>query len=109
MVVVSVPTSDPTLLAPYLGFGDWNDCPSPALHAAFARRWGDAWGATPVAIAGDVVEYRVARPITKREQALAVAEEQYAYCPDIVLQGTQTLEGLASGLIGARYWFFWWD
>jgi hypothetical protein len=27
----------------------------------------------------------------------------------ILLQGTETIERLAASLIGARYWFFWWD
>jgi hypothetical protein len=55
------------------------------------------------------VEYRVVHPITDREQAITVALEQFYYCPDIVLQGTETIERLASSLLRARYWFFWWD
>jgi hypothetical protein len=62
-----------------------------------------------VAFAGDVVEYRVARPVGAQEQAMELALEQFAYCPDIVLQGTETLERLAAEILGARRWFFWWD
>jgi Domain of unknown function (DUF4253) len=109
IVIALLPIAEPALAALHLGYGDWNDCPSPVVHAAFARRWAVSCGAVPVAFAGDVVEYRVAHPIGTREQALAIALEQFAYCPDIVLQGTETIERLAADLIGARYWFFWWD
>ncbi|MEA2917821.1 MAG: hypothetical protein QOJ15_9902 [Bradyrhizobium sp.] len=47
----------------------------------------------------------VAHPISAREQAIALALEQFAYCPDIVLQGTETIERLAASLTGARYWW----
>ena len=109
IVVALVPTTEPGLLAPYLRYGDWNDCPSSAVHAAIARRWTGAYGATPVAFAGDVIECRVARPVATQEQAMELALEQFAYCPDIVLQGTQTLECLAAEILGSQYWFFWWD
>lgn len=109
IVVAAVPTADPSLVALHLGFGDWNDCPSPVAHAAIARRWWRQQGAIPVAFAGDIVEYRVAHPITTPEQATAIALEQFAYCPDSVLQGTETMERLAANLIGARFWSFWWD
>jgi hypothetical protein len=109
VVIGLVPTSEPALVPLRLGYGNWNDCPAPAVHAAFARRWKAQYGAIPVAFAGDIVEYRVAHPITDREQAITVALEQFYYCPDIVLQGTETIERLAASLLEARYWFFWWD
>jgi Domain of unknown function (DUF4253) len=109
LVIGLVPTREPALVPLRLGYGDWNDCPAPVIHAALARRWSTLCGAIPVAFAGDVVEYRIAHPITGREQAITIAFEQFAYCPDIVLQGTETIERLAAGLLEARYWFFWWD
>jgi hypothetical protein len=109
VVVGLVPAGEPALVPLRLGYGDWNDCPAPVIHAAFARRWSALCGAIPVAFAGDVVEYRIANPITDREQAIMVGLEQFAYCPDIVLQGTETIERLAASLLGARHWFFWWD
>jgi hypothetical protein len=109
VVVALVPTAEPALVALHLGYGDWNECPPPIVHAAIARRWSAAHGAAPAAFAGDIVEYRVARPIDSREQAIELALEQFAYCPDIILQGTETVERLAAELLGARYWSFWWD
>jgi hypothetical protein len=109
VIVAIVPVAEPALVAARLEYGGWNDCPSPVVHAAMARRWSAAYGAVPAVFARDVVEYHVARPIATREQALVVALEQFAYSPDIVLQGTETIEKLAADLIGSKHWFFWWD
>jgi len=35
--------------------------------------------------------------------------EQFAFCPDLVWQGTGKLEKLAEQLVGAVNWSFWWD
>ena len=37
------------------------------------------------------------------------ARRMYAFCPDIVDQGTGTVESLADGLKESRELFFWWD
>ncbi len=109
LVVALIPTTEPSLIAIFLNFGDWNGSPAPVIHAAMARRWNRSYGAVPVAFSNTTVEFRVARPVATHEAAIALALEHFAYCPDIVLQGTKTIERLAASLIGARYWFFWWD
>jgi hypothetical protein len=38
-----------------------------------------------------------------------VGHEHYAYAPDIVDQGTETIDALAAGLLGGTAWYFWWD
>ena len=48
-------------------------------------------------------------PPTTRSAAYQLAWEQYIYCSDIVIQGTQTLSNLAASLLNAPIWFFWWD
>ena len=40
---------------------------------------------------------------------MALAREQFVYCPDIVYQGTGTLAGLAAALLEGTTWYFWWD
>jgi hypothetical protein len=57
----------------------------------------------------DVLEFRVARPPTSRDAALALAESQYYYCPDIVEQGMESIEALALSLLKSKIWYFWWD
>ena len=61
------------------------------------------------AISSDVIEMRVERPPSTREAAFAVAEEQFAYCSDIVLQGTGSISALAATLMNGTAWYFWWD
>jgi hypothetical protein len=82
---------------------------SPAVHVAMARRWNELYGAEIVGMLPDTIEMRVGRPPEARKDALALAKEQYVYCSDIVVQGTQTLQALAAGLQRGTAWFFWWD
>jgi hypothetical protein len=93
----------------YLRFGAWNNCPSPGENVALLKYWQDCYGAEVVGIAGDVVELQVARPPQTQEDALRLAKQQFLYCQDIVVQGTETLQGLAAALLGGTVWFFWWD
>ncbi len=82
---------------------------SPAIHTAMARRWHEQYGAEVIGAFPDLIEMWVAWPPLTREDALELAKEQYIYCNDIVIQGTQTLQALAAGLLGGTAWFFWWD
>ena len=107
--VALVPTTVGWQVPAYLGWGGWNECPEPDEHAAMMKRWGERYGAEVVCMSRDVVGMRVAQPPMDREAALALAREQFIYCADIVIQGTNTLENLAATLIGAEVWYFWWD
>jgi hypothetical protein len=108
-VLVLVPAGDATEVPAVVSFGNWNDCPPPELHVALHRRWRDQYGAELVGMSADVIEMRVARPPTTREDAMALANEQYAYCEDIVHQGVESLSNLASLLLNGTAWYFWWD
>jgi hypothetical protein len=81
----------------------------PHVHVAMLRHWSEQYGAELVCMLPDLMEMQVARPPTTREAALVLAEEQFIYCQDIVIQGTQTIEALAAGLLHGTVWFFWWD
>jgi len=39
----------------------------------------------------------------------SLAREQYAYCNDLVDQGTESVAALAAGLLDGTVWYFWWD
>lgn len=82
---------------------------SSAIHVAMARRWHDQYGAEIVGMLPDLLEMHVARPAATRAAAEALAKEQFLYCADIVIQGTQTLLALAAGLLHSTAWYFWWD
>ena len=103
------PVKDGWQVPAYLNFGGWNECPDPVGHFLMMRKWHEKYGAELVGMNGDVIEMFVPRPPGSREEALVLAEEQYLYCEDIVVQGTQTIESLAAGLLGNHIWFFWWD
>lgn len=104
-----IPTMTPWDVFAHLRYGDWNDCPKPHEHVAFARSWHERFGAQPVAMTRDTLEYEVERPPRSREEAVALAWEQHWYCSDIVDQGVETINRLAASLMVSKYWFFWWD
>jgi hypothetical protein len=107
--IAIIPAAESWMVPCYLRIGGWNACPRAEEHAAVFRYWGEQYGARVACIADDVIEMIVTRPPATREAALALAKEQYIYCPDIVDQGTETIEALAAALLNARVWYFWWD
>ncbi len=107
--IALVPTTTCWQVPAYLRFGAWNECPQPEEHVALMKFWQQCWGAEVVGITRDVVEMRVGKPPSNKVDALKLAKQQYLYCPDIVDQGTQTLESLAACLLNGTSWFFWWD
>ncbi|THV27000.1 DUF4253 domain-containing protein [Glycomyces paridis] len=78
-----------------------------AEHAAVLRSWNRRFEAELVAMTYDVVELYVPRP-PSAEEAIAVAGEAYAYCPDLLDSGVPTLEDLAEHMIRSRAWYFRW-
>jgi len=107
--IALVPAAQPWEVPAYLSWGGWNENPAPEYHVAALKSWYERYGAEPVGMSGDVINLRIARPVASREEALAVAREQYLYCYDIVDQGTGTLSVLAAGIQNGRWWYFWWD
>lgn len=104
-----VPTTSSWQLPAYLRFGDYNSCPRPAEHCSVLKRWEEQFGAEVVSMTHDTIEMRVAHPPTSRDEAITLAYQQFAYCPDIVDQGVGTLDALAATLLEGNVWFFWWD
>jgi hypothetical protein len=104
-----LPTRAPWEAAAHLRWSAPNYNINPEDHVAVHRYWHERYGAELVAVSGDVLEMRVARPPRDRAGAMALAWEQSVYCPDIVMQGTGTVAALAGLLMGAGVWFFWWD
>lgn len=107
--IVVLPTSEAAAVPAYLRWGGWNACPVPEVHVALHRKWARDYGAEIVGISGDVINVRAARRPATRDEAMALAHEQFLYCSDIVLQGTDTMEPLAMSLIESDWWYFWWD
>ncbi|OYU73543.1 MAG: hypothetical protein CFE32_20620 [Alphaproteobacteria bacterium PA3] len=93
----------------YTSWGAWNENPPPELHVAALRAWHERFGAELVGMSADVLDLRVTRRPTTREDAAALAREHFEYCPDIVYQGTDTLLPLAAAYTVSDWWYFWWD
>jgi hypothetical protein len=93
----------------YLRWGNWNACPPPEYHCAALRKWHGRYGAELVGISGDTLNLRVTSRPGTREEAMALAREQYQYCPDIVDQGVGSISALAATRMATDWWYFWWD
>lgn len=104
-----VPTVVPWETPAWMRFGGFNACPDPEVHVAIMRHWHERYGASPVCMTFDTLEFRIAGPPQTQEAARALALEQYVYCNDIVDQGMGSVDALAMSLWQAPSWFFWWD
>ncbi len=96
-------------LPAHFKYGNWNDCPSSEIHCAIWKYWGDKYGAKIVGIGNDIIEAYVTNPPKTKEDAMALAWEQYLYCYDIVDQDVETISNLGSSVINHNAWYFWWD
>lgn len=107
--VALVPPREGWQVPAFLRYGGWNACPTLEEHVCMMKRWAEVYGAEPLGMARDRVEMTIRRPPRDRARALDAALEQYAYCNDIVDQGTKTLDALAANLVEGSAWYFWWD
>src|SRR5262249_5334448 len=92
-----------------LRWGGWNECPAAEYHVAAMRSWRDRYGAELVGMSSGMLNFRVTAKPKTREEALALAREQYIYCADLIDQGVQTYSALAADLMANDWWYFWWD
>lgn len=107
--LVLIPCNQPYQVFAVLPFGGWNDCPHDHEHVAVAKYWFEQWGAVPMSIQADIVELYLESPILDPNFARKVAYEMYQYAPDIVDQGTETIQAAAQETLANKVWFFWWD
>jgi hypothetical protein len=70
------------------------------------RAWDSQYGVDVWHAEMDTAEFVLARA---PQDALAFAKELYAFCPDIVDQGVESVEELARQLRKSRDVFLWWD
>jgi len=109
VIIAKIPTANPWELAAWVPMGGFNECPTPAEQVAVFHYWYDKYGAVPAVVSYDTWQMTLAKPSFTADEAMTLAEEQFAFCYDIVLQGTETIRGLASILKNSSVWFFWWD
>ncbi|GGR59418.1 DUF4253 domain-containing protein [Streptomyces roseolus] len=81
-----------------------------ARIAAVVADWERRFGARVFAVGFDTLRLSVAAPPAALEEALPIAAEHFAFCPDNVWQGSvRDLVAYAEHLVGADVWTFWWD
>jgi hypothetical protein len=79
--------------------------------SAVLRDWEHRFGTRVVGVGFATLFLSVAAPPADREEALAVAAEHFAFCPDNIWQGREPapLAAYAERLIDNGSWAFWWD
>ncbi|WP_079198215.1 DUF4253 domain-containing protein [Streptomyces sp. CB03911] len=77
--------------------------------ASVLRSWEERFGAQVVVVGFDTIDLSVAAPPADLDEALLVAAEHLALCPDNILQGVGTLSAYAEDLVKADSWTLWWD
>ncbi|MEV0651063.1 DUF4253 domain-containing protein [Phytomonospora sp. NPDC050363] len=94
-------------LLPWAGSTNWEIFG--AEHAAVLRRWDERVDVEVVAMSWDVLELYVAEPPTDTADAVDLAQEVYAYCPDLLAAGVPTLDDLAVHMVKSKAWYFRWN
>lgn len=90
--------------------GPVNYATTPEISAMVAD-WEKRFGARVVCLGFDVLHLSVAAPPKTLAEALPIAAEHFAFCPDNVSQGEMpcTIRAYAERIVGEEAWIFWWD
>ena len=76
---------------------------------AIAKYWFEKYNAVPALISHDIVDYYLPASQSDKNIAREIAEEQFGYCEDIVLQGCENITFLDAIILNSQIWSFWWD
>ncbi|SCW75295.1 protein of unknown function [Paenibacillus tianmuensis] len=109
IIIAKIPTKNPWELAAWIPMGGFNDCPAPAEQMAVFRYWYEKYGAVPAVVTYDNWEMQLTNPPLTLEASESLAKEHFAFCYDIVMQGSDNIRALASSLKDSTTWYFWWD
>jgi len=109
VILALLPVERPWQAAARVNYGGWNDCPPADVLTAFFKRWHERYGAVPISLAYDSIEFHIANPPTTDEACKALAMEQLACCPNRLDTGLQTMGNFAKSLKGASWWYLGWD
>lgn len=101
---VLVAIKGPSAILPALfGFGDFNECPDPVVHAAVLGRWEREYGARVRHVGDDSLAVDIDKVPRKAASIAWAAVAHHAYCPEY----SGPAEGV--GRVLASTWSFWWD
>jgi hypothetical protein len=108
LVAVHRPSDVPVTI----GWGGPTNYFTPEVTAAVLRSEEERLGAVLVYLSFDELVRAVRRPPRTREESLAIAAEQLAFCPDAITQGyadVRTLRDYAAKIRGSDNLYCWWD
>ena len=89
-----------------MGTNGWNYELSPEAVMSQLRKWDAEYGLALRGVGFDFVEADINRP---PHDMIAFAQAIYEFCPDVVDQGTQTVERLADEMRRYGTLYLWWD
>lgn len=98
--------TDPYAQLRVMGTNGWNYNISPDSIIVRLQRWDAAFGLDLQGVGFDWLEAEFRR---LPPDMLAFAREVYEFCPDVVDQGTETVEALAQEMRRSNRLYLWWD
>jgi hypothetical protein len=98
--------TDPYALLRVMGTNGWNYNISPDSIVVRLQRWDAAFGLDLQGVGFDWLEAEFRR---LPPDMMAFAKEIYEFCPDVVDQGTETVEALAKEMRRSNRLYLWWD
>lgn len=105
-----IPTTNPADVPALIGWYGATNYYGPGEVSFVLRSWQARFGAELIRMGFDYIEVAVRKPARTMKEALSVVAEQFAVCPDQVVQGDyDTVGAYARSLIGATTWYCWWD
>lgn len=99
-------TSDPYDMLRIMGTNGANYDISPDMVIARLKKWDAEFGLVLSGVGFDWLEAQFKR---RPANMLEYAKEVYTFCPDVVEQGTGTVEALAKEMKRTNTLFLWWD
>ena len=109
IIIAKIPTDKPWELAAWIPMGGFNACPFPEEQVVVFKYWYDKYGAVPAVVSYDTWEMHVKKPVQTKDEAMALALEQFGFCNDTITQGVGYVNAFAGTLINSSVWYFWWD
>lgn len=105
--IALVPAKQAWEVPAFLPFFSGEGYPDQAELVAVAKHYQQKYGALVFAMnSGAEVELWVPQPLTKKEDAVAVAAQHFFFCPEELVD---TVEHRAAELMQSHFWYFWWD
>ncbi len=105
-VALTGATADPYKLIEFAETNGVNYDIEPADIIDKYKKWNSEFGITPIAIGFDFCECQIKN---KNIDYKKLAEEVYEFCPDVVEQGTETVEALEEEIRRTGRIYLWWD